>query len=167
MPTPEEEEEDFQDFLRGKADILGGLKNEFSEMDTLIGNLQAATLIKDREVVAKQAELVLTKDQIAGCKRVVEDSIAAQEGLEKMMATMGEKARAFADRENSNRSEIVQVDSRREELIESLSVGADWRPDQIEAKANLEKESCLRADSTTSCTTGCLPAVSKPKAKEK
>ena len=135
-----QEEEDFQDFLRMKGDMMEALKTEFSNMSLLCEQVQASATSKEREVTQKTAELALVRDQISGCKRVVDDSISARENLQRMMDSMGIKSRGFNDKESQNRSELRRIDNNREDLIKALTVGADWRPDQVEMKASLEKE---------------------------
>ena len=124
----EAEEEDFQDFLRMRGEVLDGVKTEFAQFRALLNQLSVNTLSKERELSAKAAELTLTEDQIAGCKRVVEDSVFAQEGLEKMMSTMSDKSKKYSDTEQSNRREITTVEYNRQDLLKALEVGADWRP---------------------------------------
>ncbi len=138
--TPDEAEEEFQDFIRMRGDVLEGVKNEFDQFRGLITNLHANALAKERDYASKQSELNLTRDQIVGCKRVVEDSVTAQESLDNQMNTLGEKSKKFSSTEQSDRREISNVEYNRQDLLKGLEVGADWRPDQLEQKSILEKE---------------------------
>jgi chromosome segregation ATPase len=129
-----------ENLMTSKGDLLAGIEREFHDLKAFNDNVGLSIQGKEREIQAVSAETALVRDQTKSCRRVVDESLLAAEGIQKQLDDMRDKRKQLNLVEMESRSNQGNIQTLKEELMVALSVGSGWKPDQEEAKLNLEKE---------------------------
>lgn len=135
-----EDEIDIMEFLASKGVALEPFKNEYVELQKQVELTSATNVGKEREVDMQALELKMLREQLIFTKRNIDELVSQQEVLKETIDNAQSKKEALIESESSNRKEISNVSSFFAELKEALTVGADWTPEQEEARHALEKE---------------------------
>jgi len=131
---------DIMEFLERKGIALNPFKREFVELQKSADYLVASNVGREREMDMKSAELRVLREQLAFTKRNIEELISQQEVLKDTIDTANQRKDHLVERETDTKKDISLYTTYSAELKEALAVGADWSPDQIEARLALEKE---------------------------
>ena len=139
MEDPEEES-DVMELIQSKGGVLDAFKNEWTELEKTIENTLATNLEKEREVDFQNVELKSVREQLTLARRNVDELLSQQEMLKETIEHINQKREGLVERESKNREEIGVYSGLFGELKDSLSVGGDWSPEQLEQRILLEKE---------------------------
>lgn len=134
------DEEDIFDMCALKGTCMDAFRKEYEDLQSKIETEKNNLLSINRELEGANKELLTVKDQINFTQRNIDELVSAQEGITDGNDHKRSIKSNLEDREANNRSEIRTFTSLSDELKSALSVGSDWRPDQLEQRAALEKE---------------------------
>lgn len=123
-----------------KGVVLDPFKNEYLELQKQLDILLATNIGKEREIDMQTLELKMLREQVSFIKRNVDELSSQQELLKETNDNARSKTAALIQHEQESREEIGIYSNTFTELKEALSVGADWSPEQTDARVALEKE---------------------------
>lgn len=129
-----------EDMIAAKGKVLEPFRTEYMELRKQSDNMTVTVVKRDREVESLNSELNAVRDQINFTRRNIEELVSTQETMKATVDHIKQMKNSFSDSEKLNRDRISIFTSSFEELKEALAVGADWTPDQLEARGVLEKE---------------------------
>jgi chromosome segregation ATPase len=133
------EEQAFMDAVNGKGKIFEAFKKEYTDLKKAVETLEASAASKERETEIQAVELASIRDQVSFTLKNIDEVISSQSGLKQAVDSMTSRQQLLVEKELNNREEISRINALNEELKASLSVGADWTPEQKEKRMNLEK----------------------------
>lgn len=119
---------------------LEPFRQQYLELKKIIENISTNLVGKEREFESYSQELTALRDQISFSQRNIEEIKSNQEYITSTTNNIMSVKTSLADSEKNNRDKIFIYTGNFEEMKAALSVGADWKPDQLEQKQVLEKE---------------------------
>jgi len=119
---------------------LEPFRQQYLELKKIIENISTNLVGKEREFESYSQELTALREQISFSQRNIEEIKSNQEYITSTTNNIMSVKTSLADSEKSNRDKIFIYTGNFEEMKAALSVGADWKPDQLEQKQVLEKE---------------------------
>ena len=128
------------DDLISRNKDLEPFRQQYLELKKIIENIATNLVGKEREYESYNHELNALRDQISFSQRNIEEIKSNQEYITGTTNNIMSVKTSLADSEKSNRDKIFIYTGNFEEMKAALSVGADWKPDQLEQKQVLEKE---------------------------
>jgi hypothetical protein len=136
----EEELEELFDLLEERGSVVDVFRTEFRKIQDEVETTTLAMAGHERDMTALMTELSSLRENVGLSKRVLDESLTFQDNVRAQTESFQSRIRDAAVREMANKSDSSIFEDRKEELLSALSVGSDWREDQLEERDNLEKE---------------------------
>lgn len=136
----EEELEEFYSLLEERGTVVDAFRTEFRKIQDEVETTTLAMAGHERDMTALMTELSSLRENVGLSKRVLDESLTFQDNVRAQTESYQNRIRDAAVREMANKSDSSIFEDRKEELMSALSVGSDWREDQLEERDNLEKE---------------------------
>ena len=106
-----------ENLMTSKGDLLAGIEREFHDLKAFNDNVGLSIQGKEREIQAVSAETALVRDQTKSCRRVVDESLLAAEGIQKQLDDMRDKRKQLNLVEMESRSNQGNIQTLKEELM--------------------------------------------------